>query len=63
MVLSALQFSANTYPQPYPQPVDSTVDGWQRSRAWRKGRPPVLKKDGAGTYTPQQNIFAKVKRI
>ena len=49
------------YPQPYPQPVDSAGDNRQRGRAWRKRRPPVLKKCGRGTYTPHKNIFAKVR--
>ena len=60
-VLSSPQFHTETYPQPYPQPVDSTVDSRQRGRAWRKRQPPVLKKCGRGTYTPQKEIFAKVR--
>jgi len=55
--------SCQSYPQPYPQAGDKAGDSLQRGRAWRKGRPPVLKKYGAGTYTPQKEIFAKVKRI
>jgi hypothetical protein len=47
----------NTYPQSYPQPVDS----WQRGRAWRKIRPPCVKSDGGVIHTPTKEICAKVR--
>jgi hypothetical protein len=48
-----------TYPQPYPQPVYNPVDSPQRARA----RPPVLNFGAGGLYTPQKEIFAKVKAV
>jgi hypothetical protein len=52
-------FFLNTYPQPYPQPVYNPVDSPQRARA----RPPVLNFGAGGPYTPQKEIFAKVKAV
>jgi hypothetical protein len=43
----------NTYPQSYPQPVDS----WQRGRAWRKTDPRVLS-SAPSTYILPQKKFA-----
>lgn len=49
-----------TYPQPYPQPVDSPVDGQQRGRA---RRPHIVNFSAGGPYTPQKEIFAKVRSV
>ena len=42
----------------YPQAVDKPVDSLQRGRA---SRPPVVESARPCLYTPQQNIFDKVK--
>jgi hypothetical protein len=50
-------FFLESYPQPYPQGEPCPVD----NRLAPQPRPPVLKIQRGGLYTPQQNIFAKVR--
>ena len=58
-VESAPPFFLESYPQPLSTAGDNPVDSPQRGRA----RPPVLNFGAGGPYTPQKNIFPKVKRI
>jgi len=56
-VESAPAFFVNSYPQGYPQGVDSMVKGGQT----KEDRPPIVKKQAGESVTPQTNISTKVK--